>query len=718
MKSINFRWKIVLLTFGLISLIVCILGGYFYLSIYNKAEDDISHIENELIDIKKKELKSVTKIVFSSIESASEELTEKTQEKLKANTEMVFALLEARYQEAIKSSNPRRAIQKTKKELIREFDKLRFDETGYLWIHSYNPREIEKPYMIMHPFVTEANGKDISEFRYTSGPNQGEIIYATNIEDSVPFFVQMNLVVANNGEGFVDYDWPKPGHKGYQAKSSFVKLFKPFGWVIGIGAYIDDIEPEIKKEAVSIIRNFRYGADKQDYFWIHSYDPFDTNHVEMIMHPIISELEGEDMSEFRYTSGKLKGEIVAAIGDKDSVPFLMEMNNIVRRDVEGHLSYLWPRPTKDGLSEYKRKLSYFKLFDKWNWVIGTGVYLEDIEKVKNQKMVSLKEQTSEFLLVSIIISAIALFISFFSIDFMSKTLSKPLKILIQRMKEYASGDHSLSKLPESNDEIGEISDAFSELRKENVELLDTLQDQVDEQTEALSEEKKLSQLKSAFINTISHEYRTPLTAISSSVMLVDMMTKNQNNEDMAKYVNNIRIGVRTLTNLVEDVVDYDKIQKSDYIIREKPIDFIAFCKEIIEEVKLIDEDHHCFKFESNKDKINLFIDSKLYRQILVQTLKNAVKYSPEKTDIQLKVEKNNGDIRLSVIDNGIGISEKALEQIYKPFFKEEHAIGIQSGNGLGMAIVKSYIEILGGKIEVESKLNIGTTFRYIIPIRN
>jgi signal transduction histidine kinase len=702
----------------LLSLIVLLLSVNFYWNIYNKTENDIAQIEQELIDIKKKELKSVTKIVFSSIESASAELTKKNQEKLKAKQEIVFALLEARYKEAMSSRNPTYSIKKIKQELIKEFNKLRFDETGYLWIHSYDPGNVDKPVMIMHPFFPNSNGKDISRFKYTTGSDKGEIIWATGIKDTVPFFVQMNRVVNKDGEGFVGYRWPKPGLSDYQPKSSFVKLFKPFGWVIGIGAYVDDIEPEIKKEAIKIIKKFRYGADKQDYFWIHSFHPEDSNKVEMIMHPIIEELEGSDMSFYRYPNGKYKGALVTPENSTDSTTFLVKMNHIVRNDLEGNLRYLWPRPTENGISEYKSKLSYFKLFEKWNWVIGTGVYLEDIDKVKNQKMESLHEQTSEFMFTTMVISLIALIISFVSFGISSKTLLKPLKLLGKRMKEYTQGDRTLSKLPESEDEIGELSLAFSELRKENIELLNTLQDQVDRRTEALEMEKNLNELKSAFINTISHEYRTPLTTISSAAILVEMMAKKHKGEDceMDKFIKSINIGVSTLTHLVEDVVDYDSIQNSNYELTKVPIDLIVFSKDIIDELKLIDKDQHNIKLESDSESVNILSDPKLLRQILVQTIKNAIKYSPGQTDIILDISTQDSDLVLCIIDKGIGIDPKDIEQIYKPFFKDKNAIGIKSGNGLGMAIVKEYMDILGGTIDVESTLNQGTTFIYRIPI--
>ncbi|MBU3917463.1 cache domain-containing protein, partial [bacterium] len=117
-------------------------------------------------------------------------------------------------------------------------------------------------------------------------------------------------------------------------------------------------ESQITKNMISLINKLRFGEDKNEYFWIHSYNENDQTDITMIMHPVIPSMQGDNLSELRYTSGNLIGEIVYATGINEKIPFVRYMNKIVSREGGGFVSYDWPRPIQSGLTEYQPKISY------------------------------------------------------------------------------------------------------------------------------------------------------------------------------------------------------------------------------------------------------------------------------------------------------------------------------------------------------------------------
>ncbi|XPV53046.1 MAG: cache domain-containing protein [Halarcobacter ebronensis] len=175
-------------------------------------------------------------------------------------------------------------------------------------------------------------------------------------------------VAKKDGAGFVDYVWPKPGFEKPQPKVSFVKLFKPFNWVVGTGDYVSDVSANLKEDALEAIYNMRYGTN--GYFWINDTNP------KMVMHPIKPSLDGKDVSQMY----KIKQEN----------SYLKSMSKVANAKSEGGLvKYMWEKPGKD---VPQQKFSFVQRFEPWDWIIGTGAYVDDIE---DSNLASMEESTNE-----------------------------------------------------------------------------------------------------------------------------------------------------------------------------------------------------------------------------------------------------------------------------------------------------------------------------------
>jgi len=166
-------------------------------------------------------ISNVNKMTKERIDQYRTQAYKEESEKLKNYTEIVYKSIEAFY----KSTNSANGSEEAKKELFNMIENIKFGEGGYFWINDTQPK------MVMHSIKPQLNGKDL-----------------TNVKDpnGVQLFVEMVKVVKLNGEGVVEYHWSKPGEEEPQPKISYVKLFKPFDWIIGTGQYIDNIEKKVK----------------------------------------------------------------------------------------------------------------------------------------------------------------------------------------------------------------------------------------------------------------------------------------------------------------------------------------------------------------------------------------------------------------------------------------------------------------------------------------
>jgi len=162
-----------------------------------------------------------------------------------------------------------------------------------------------------------------------------------------------------------------------------------------------------------------------------------------------------------------------------------------------------------------------------------------------------------------------------------------------------------------------------------------------------------------------------------------------------------------MTELINDVLTVSKAEAGKIEYNPSKINLYELSNNICQNVKLAVTDKIQFNFEYNLEEKIFALDHKLITQILSNLLSNAVKYSPEGGIVSLVINKENDDLILSVTDEGIGIPEEDLSRLFEPFYRSQN-VGTISGTGLGLSIAQKSVEIMGGKLLVNSKVNEGT----------
>jgi signal transduction histidine kinase len=233
--------------------------------------------------------------------------------------------------------------------------------------------------------------------------------------------------------------------------------------------------------------------------------------------------------------------------------------------------------------------------------------------------------------------------------------------------------------------------------------------------ESLDKEKELNELKSHFISTTSHEFRTPLTSILSSMQLVQRYRKKWSDEQLEDQFARVKSTVFNLTKLLDDILTISRADSGRIILNSAKVNLHSFCLEVIEEIKHRTNENHKFIFKYSSDVKEFLLDKKLIHFILINLLSNAFKYSPDGGKVKLLVSSNNKYIQITVSDEGIGIPSEETEYLFKPFYRAKNTGEIE-GTGLGLSIVQRAVELHGGKINCVSKLGSGTKFIVKIPL--
>lgn len=228
----------------------------------------------------------------------------------------------------------------------------------------------------------------------------------------------------------------------------------------------------------------------------------------------------------------------------------------------------------------------------------------------------------------------------------------------------------------------------------------------------LIKSEELSTMKSRFIAMASHEFRTPLTSMLSSTTLIGQYTKLGEMLKIDKHLARIKASIKNLVGILDEFLSIEKLESGKVEIQRTKFDLPAYCEDLIEEVSAIKNGQQIhFKYEGEKE---ITEDKNILQHIVLNLLSNACKYSAENEEIGLFIRGTNHKITIIVTDKGIGIPEAEQANVFTRFFRAHNTGNIQ-GTGLGLNIVKRYVELLNGTIDFVSKPNKGTTFTVVLP---
>tara|TARA_R110002033_G_scaffold166331_1_gene204869 strand:- start:92265 stop:94637 length:2373 start_codon:yes stop_codon:yes gene_type:complete len=233
---------------------------------------------------------------------------------------------------------------------------------------------------------------------------------------------------------------------------------------------------------------------------------------------------------------------------------------------------------------------------------------------------------------------------------------------------------------------------------------------------SLHTEQELNELKSRFISMASHEFRTPLSAILSSAILIGKQNESGNEERRMKHVFRIRNNVKNLVVILNDFLSLSKLEEGKVSAIPQHFELIEFSKLVIEEMEATKREGQQIRLSSDETSIVVYLDPKLLSHILINLLSNATKYSKEDQNILLEISITGTQVILTVTDEGIGIPQEEKEKLFGRFFRAANATNIQ-GTGLGLHIVKQYVELMGGSVSCSSEIGNGATFKVKLPLK-
>ena len=226
--------------------------------------------------------------------------------------------------------------------------------------------------------------------------------------------------------------------------------------------------------------------------------------------------------------------------------------------------------------------------------------------------------------------------------------------------------------------------------------------------------KELDRVKSDFVNAVSHDLRSPLTAIMGYVDLIER--SGDVTELQAKFIRRVQSSVHTITDLIDGLLDLGRIEVGDNKFA-KEVSLAPILKDAVDGIQnQLEQKNLSFSLEVAKEMPIVIGDPIQLRQMLDNLLGNAVKYTPEGGEIKFSAMQENGQFLFQVVDEGIGIPPKDQARIFDRFYRASNTPDTSQGTGLGLAIVKSIVENHRGRIWVDSIVGEGSTFTVVLPI--
>ncbi len=225
---------------------------------------------------------------------------------------------------------------------------------------------------------------------------------------------------------------------------------------------------------------------------------------------------------------------------------------------------------------------------------------------------------------------------------------------------------------------------------------------------ALEKEKELNEMKTRFISMASHEFKTPLTTVLSSANLLSRYTETEQQEKRQRHIDKIKSSVQNLNNILNDFLSLERLESGHIQVRVKEVMLSELLLQINDTFEHTLKKGQKIDFDFKKD-LMILSDPHLIQNIVINLVSNAIKYSPDQQPVRVVTESEGDDAIIRVIDRGIGIPEEDQKNLFERFFRAGNASNI-GGTGLGLNIVKRYLDLLGGKISFTSKEGEGTEF--------
>ena len=231
---------------------------------------------------------------------------------------------------------------------------------------------------------------------------------------------------------------------------------------------------------------------------------------------------------------------------------------------------------------------------------------------------------------------------------------------------------------------------------------------------SLIKERELSEMKTKFVSMVSHEFRTPLAAILSSSDLIEMYWDKLTEEKRSSLLAKIKTSVKNLIEILTDVTEINRADSGKVTVLYEQIDVIALVNNLIDEVKQAYPERPAIQYEQKIDSLVLQSDKKLLRQIFINLISNAVKYTSTSKNVFITLDRLPDLTVFMIQDEGIGIPEEDFKTLFEPFMRSKN-IGKIKGTGLGLSILKRAVDLLGGRVDFSSKENTGSTFTVYLP---
>lgn len=278
--------------------------------------------------------------------------------------------------------------------------------------------------------------------------------------------------------------------------------------------------------------------------------------------------------------------------------------------------------------------------------------------------------------------------------------------------------HDLTLQKEAEGQLKNYAVQLEEQVKERTRSLNSIVQELRQAKEevslSLEKEKELGQLKSRFVSMASHEFRTPLSTIQSSALLIDKYILALDTAKVQKHVDKITNAVGNLTSILNEFLSLDKLEGGKVAPTFSRFDLVKLAEDITEQMQMVAKQNQSIIYEHTGTDRIVNLDQNLLKNCILNLISNAIKYSGENTFIEFNTAVDKQKCTITIKDNGIGIPEPDGKHLFEAFFRA-HNTGNIPGTGLGLNIVARYTRLMNGHVNFKSSVNHGTLFTLSFP---